>query len=210
MNEWCNQLKPEYVCVDGRGLPCQNCGGRGYILTYDHTLPGAVPIPNNSKSIIKCPNYDDVWIKPEKQEWDDIWMDLAIAISSRSTCNIPHRNIGCVITSWDNTKVLAMGYNGSAKGDDNFCEYTGSNEVKVGSSRCTCVHAEMNAMTKLDTSNPVAKRMYVTLSPCRLCYKLIVNAGIDQLIYKTEHYSDVLNELERLGVETRKYEDRRN
>lgn len=149
-------------------------------------------------------------VKPPKKLWDDIWMDLAVAIATRSTCNIPNRNIGCVIVSDDNTKVLAMGYNGSARGDSNSCEYTGSNEVKVGSSRCTCVHAEMNALTKLDTSNPCWKKMYLTLSPCRLCYKLIVNANINEVIYKTEHYSDVLEELERLGVRTREYEDSRN
>jgi dCMP deaminase len=195
--------------------PCKNCAGRGYILSYDPNLGWSddktwAYVPETGHSVRQCPCQENVWVKPPKQEWDDIWMNLAIAISSRSTCNIPDRNIGCVITSWDNTKVLAMGYNGSAKGDDNSCEYDGRDDVKVGSSRCTCVHAEMNAMTKLDTSNPVAKRLYVTLSPCRLCYKLIVNAGIDELIYKTEHYVDVLRELERLGTKTRQYEDNRS
>ena len=138
MNDWCDQSKPKYLCVDDRGLPCQSCGGQGFMKTYDHSHPDAISA-GDTLSIIPCQNYKKVWIKPPKQEWDDIWMDLAVAIGSRSTCNVPDRNIGCVITSWDNTKVLALGYNGSAKGDDNSCEYTGSDEVKVGSSRCTCV-----------------------------------------------------------------------
>ena len=209
MNDWCDQSQPKPLCYDGRGLPCQKCGGIGYTLTYDHSHPDAIETLGD-KSLLPCPNYKSVYIKPPRQDWDFIWMNLAEAIATRSTCNIPHRSIGCVITRWDNTKVLALGYNGSAKGDDNSCEYTGSDDVKVGSSRCTCVHAEMNALTKLDSGLFGKKRMYVTLSPCRLCYKLIVNANISELVYKTEHYVDVLHELERLGVETRKYEGGNN
>lgn len=135
--------------------------------------------------------------------WDRIWMDLALAIASRSTCRVPNRQVGCVIVSQDNTKVLAHGYNGSAKGDDNGCEYDGDT-AKIGFSRCTCVHAEMNALTKLDYSDPCYKKMYLTWSPCHLCYKLIVNANINELIYMKEYHSETITELGRLGVKVRK------
>ncbi len=138
--------------------------------------------------------------------WDKIWMDLAFNIAKRSTCNVPNRNVGCVIVSGDNTKVLALGYNGGAKGDDNSCEYDGDT-IKVGSSRCTCVHAEMNAMTKLDTSSPCYKKMYLTLSPCNLCWKLIVNAEIDELIYFEEHRPQNIGNLILRGVKVRKYDE---
>jgi len=132
-------------------------------------------------------------------------MDLAIDIGKKSTCGIPNRKIGCVVVSEDNTKVLAIGYNGGAKGDDNSCEYRGGLEVKVGSSRCTCVHAEMNAMTKLDPSNPCYKKAYLTLAPCNLCWKLIVNAGIDEVIWLEAHRPENLEKLRELGVKVRPF-----
>jgi len=137
-------------------------------------------------------------------------MRLALDISSRATCNVPDRQVGCVIVSEDNTKVLALGYNGSAKGDDNSCEYGdppkwGESKIKIGSSRCTCVHAEMNALTKLDTSNPCKKKMYLTLAPCDLCYKLIVNAGIDEVIFLVEYKPLNILELSKLGVKVRRF-----
>lgn len=136
-------------------------------------------------------------------------MDLAVSIAARSTCKVPNRNVGCVVVSEDNTKVLSLGYNGSAKGDKNECEYNGD-DIKVGGSRCTCVHAEMNSLAKLDTSTPYIKKMYITLSPCSLCYKLIVNAGIDELIFITEYNrsmeaESILDRLELLGVIVRRY-----
>jgi len=142
----------------------------------------------------------------DRISWDTIWMLLARTIGSRSTCNVPDRNVGCVIVSGDNTKVLALGYNGSAKGDDNSCEYDGDT-TKVGSSRCTCVHAEMNALTKLDTSSVLYKKMYLTLAPCNLCWKLIVNAGINEVIYYETHRPENIEKLKKAGVKVRQYEN---
>jgi len=194
-------------CTDDRGLPCHACGGAGYVKTYNHADPKAMPVGGGSKwSIIPCVNYKPpVFVKPPQQSWDKIWMDLATNIASRSTCQVPNRNVGCVIISNDNTKVLALGYNGSAKGDDNSCEYEGDHTPMIGSSRCTCVHAEMNALTKLDTSNPCYKKMYLTLSPCEICYKLIVNANINEIIYFEGYKLEILSKLEKLGVKVRIY-----
>lgn len=164
-----------------------------------------------------CPYCNPKTIRvPLRRSWDSIWMNLANSISRRSTCLTPNRQVGCVIVSEDNTQVLSLGYNGSAKGDDNSCEYKpsefsdgfrpGEMNVKIGTSRCTCVHAEMNALTKLDTSNPCKKKMYLTLSPCPLCSKLIVNAGINEVIYADLYgIGEILKELEKLGVKVRHY-----
>jgi len=136
--------------------------------------------------------------------WDSIWMDLAKSIALRSTCKTPNRQVGCVIVSSDNSRVLALGYNGSAKGDDNSCEYgTG----QAFNSRCTCIHAEMNALTKLDTTNPCDKKMYLTLSPCDVCWKLIVNAGIKELIFDEKYGTtgENLKYLTHLGILVRKF-----
>lgn len=138
-------------------------------------------------------------------------MGLAVEISRKSTCKVPNRSVGCVIVAGDNTQVLALGYNGSAKGDDNSCEYVPvsydeDHKMMVGNSRCTCVHAEMNALTKLDTTNLYYKKMYLTLSPCDLCYKLIVNAGIDEVIYLEEYTrGNSIEKLKGLGVYVRQF-----
>ena len=189
MKEWCNQYQ------------CPNCKDRGYILIRNDIVPRPCTCAATKKLMEKAQYKPEPWMK-----WDFIWMNLAKSVGTRSTCRVPNRQVGCVIVSDDNTKVLAIGYNGSAKGDDNSCEYDG-NQRKIGDSRCTCVHAEQNALVKLDTSNPCKKRMYLTLSPCSLCYKLIVNAGITEVIYDEEYSFIQLEKLVNLGVKVRQYEN---
>lgn len=143
-----------------------------------------------------------------RPKWDLIWMNLASNIAKRSTCIVPDRSVGCVIVSEDNSQVLALGYNGSAKGDDNSCEYNPRHGNGIGNSRCTCIHAEMNALVKLDSTNPCKKKMYLTLSPCNLCYKLIINAGISEVVYLNEYKSGYgLDKLKQIGIKIRKYEN---
>lgn len=139
--------------------------------------------------------------------WDTIWMNLAKDLSKKSTCSQPNRQVGCVIVREDNESVLGIGYNGGAMGGDNFC--VSVDKTDVGNSRCTCVHAEMNAVGKLNTTDPVRKKMYLTLSPCALCWKLIVNCRINEVIYLNAYLRDTspLEKLVELGVKVRKYED---
>jgi dCMP deaminase len=76
--------------------------------------------------------------------------------------------------------VLAVGYNGNHKGGPNKRE-----SLEPGHSGF--IHAEINALIKLDYNNPKSKKMYLTLSPCTACAKAIINGGIDQVFYKTEY-----------------------
>jgi len=142
--------------------------------------------------------------------WADIWMGLAQKIALRSTCKIPGRKIGCVIVPTNNEGVLAIGYNGGAAGDDNdSCEYCGESTINgvslpmIGTSRCTCIHAEMNAMIKLDKNHPGDKTMYVTTSPCMLCAKMIINAGIKKVVFNSDYPlgETAKKMLEEAGVE---------
>ena len=82
---------------------------------------------------------------------------------------------------------------------------------QIGTSRCKCVHAEMNALNKLNYNDPIAKRLYVTLSPCQLCAKLIVNANIEEVVY-LDDYSDSsgIFILEAADIKVVKYEDDRS
>ena len=106
--------------------------------------------------------------------WDEIWMKFAHIISKRSLDD--KHKVGAVIVNEDNTQVLAIGYNGDQKGGPNSRE-----SMDVGQSGF--IHAEINALIKCDYNYPKKKKMYITLSPCKMCAKSIVNAGIDEVIY---------------------------
>lgn len=113
-----------------------------------------------------------------RPEWDEIWMDFAHSISRRSYD--PRHQVGALVVTADNTQVLAVGYNGNYAGGPNEVESTVPGESGM-------IHAEINALLKMDYNNPKAKKLYVTLSPCKMCAKAIVNAGIDEVIYDVEY-----------------------
>jgi len=88
--------------------------------------------------------------------------------------------VGAVIVTDDNTQVLAVGYNGNYAGGPNESE-----SLEPGQSGM--IHAEINALLKCDYNCPKRKIMYITLSPCRMCAKAIINAGISAVIYDQEY-----------------------
>ena len=102
-------------------------------------------------------------------------MDFAGNIARRSSD--PSFKVGCCIVSKDNCQVLSIGYNGDHKG--------GTNERESMDPGCSgFIHAEINALIKLDYNNPKEKCLYITLSPCRQCAKAIINGGIDRVVYR--------------------------
>jgi len=116
-----------------------------------------------------------------RPSWDSIWMDMAKTIARRS--HHPTFQVGAIVVSEDNTQVLSIGYNGSYRG--------GPNKPLSEKPGCSgLIHAEINALLKLDYNNPKKKKMYVTLSPCPDCARAIVNSNIDTVIY-AEQYRDI-------------------
>jgi dCMP deaminase len=115
-----------------------------------------------------------------RPNWDSIWIEFAKSISRRSYD--PRHQVGAVVVAEDNTQVLAIGYNGNYRG--------GPNEVESDvPGQSGMIHAEINALLKMDFNNPKRKKMYITMSPCRMCAKAIVNADIDDIIF-SEKYRD--------------------
>ena len=110
-----------------------------------------------------------------RPDWNTIWVDFATIISKRSYD--PHFQVGCCIVTEDNCQVLAVGYNGNYRGGPNARE-----SEEPGCSGF--IHAEINALIKLDYNHPKDKKMYLTLSPCRSCAKAIINGGIKKVFYK--------------------------
>ena len=106
--------------------------------------------------------------------WDVIWMSFAQSIAKRS-CDSKYQ-VGAVVVNAENTQVLSIGYNGDQKGGSNKRDSTETGQSGF-------IHAEINALIKMDYNNPCKKKMYLTLSPCDVCAKAIVNAGIEEVIY---------------------------
>jgi len=133
-----------------------------------------------------------------RPSWDSIWANFAMTIASRSYD--PRHQVGAVVVTSDNTRVLAIGYNGNHSGGPNEPE-----SLEPGHSGF--IHAEINALLKLDYNNPQYKIMYVTLSPCRMCAKAIINAGISEVVY-IEEYRDTssIDLLRDVGIVVRKYD----
>ena len=119
-------------------------------------------------------------------------MQMAETIAQRS--HHPTFKVGAIITTSDNTQVLSLGYNGNAAGLENWPQSTKPGE-------CGLIHAEINALLKLDYNNPKEKVMYVTLSPCEMCAKAIVNSGIKSVVYKKSYrISKGIEILNRAGI----------
>ena len=128
-----------------------------------------------------------------RPSWDEVWIDMAKIISKRSYD--PRHQVGVVIVTQDNTQVLSVGYNGNYSGGPNEVESSTPGESGM-------IHAEINALLKMDYNNPKDKTLYVTLSPCKMCAKSIVNAGIDKVVYAYEYRDTAgLKILQESGIE---------
>ena len=116
--------------------------------------------------------------KIKKPTWNEVWLSMAQIISRRS--HHPESKVGAIVVTEDNTQVLSVGYNGNAAGLSNEPE-----SLEPGCSGL--LHAEINALLKLDYNNPKGKKMYITLSPCDYCARAIVNSKIDTVFYADEY-----------------------
>lgn len=109
----------------------------------------------------------------------NIWMDLAKSLAKRSTCG--RKQVGTVITTDDMESVLSVGYNGNARGLPNHCD---TDEM----GHCGCIHSEVNALIKAGSRE--SKIAFITMSPCKACAKLLVNARVIT-VYFNELYRDL-------------------
>jgi dCMP deaminase len=121
----------------------------------------------------------------------EVYMRMAEELAKRSSC--ARARVGTVITDAALSNVLGVGYNGNAAGLPNRCD---SDEA----GRCGCIHSEMNALVK--ASGLIRdKVVFVTMSPCVMCAKLIIQSGVSYVFYR-EAYRDPagLETLARAGV----------
>jgi dCMP deaminase len=122
----------------------------------------------------------------ERPSWDEYFMAIARVVASRSNC--VKRKVAAVITR--DRRIISTGYNGTPRGTRN-CNEGGCprcNAFAEGGTRldeCLCSHGEENAITQA-AFHGVSVRggtLYTTFSPCLMCTKMIINAGIEEVAY---------------------------
>lgn len=122
----------------------------------------------------------------DRPGWDKYFMALAYLVSERSTCL--RRKVGAVLVR--DKRILATGYNGAPSGLLH-CENTGClrEQYNLPSGErhelCRGLHAEQNVLLQAAYYGISVKdsSLYVTVSPCCICAKMIINAGIKEVIY---------------------------
>jgi dCMP deaminase len=136
---------------------------------------------------------------------------MGIAMLSGMRSKDPNTQVGCCIVSEDH-KILSMGYNGFPTGcsDDDFPWAREGDPLENKYFYTT--HSELNAILNYRGGSLEGTRMYVTLFPCNECAKAIIQAGIKELIYDSDKYSDTPSTiasrrmLRAAGVTFRRYE----
>jgi dCMP deaminase len=148
----------------------------------------------------------------QRPAFDDIFMELAVNLAKRSHC--VKRHVGAVLTK--DTRIISIGYNGPPSGTHNcdveFPEVGCPRDSKGGCS--LALHAEQNAIlyaVKNKTSVEGAT-LYVTLSPCLACARIIYTMGINKVIYLKSYavFKGLPNDegidfLKKFGVATHQY-----
>ncbi len=138
--------------------------------------------------------------------WDEYFMQIAEIVKTRSTCL--RRQVGAVIVK--DHRIITTGYNGAPSGLKHCTEIGGCERqrLQIPSGQrhelCRALHAEQNAIiqaAKIGVSTEGAT-IYITLQPCVICAKMLVNAGITRIVHKGE-YPDALSRsiLEEAGIE---------
>lgn len=115
--------------------------------------------------------------------FDDIYMELAVNLATRSHCI--KRHVGAVLTK--DTRIISIGYNGPPKGTHN-CDEEWPQAGCPRDSKGSCslaIHAEQNAILYAVKNNTSVEgaTLYVTLSPCMACARIIYSTGIKKVIY---------------------------
>ena len=141
-----------------------------------------------------------------RKSWDEYFMEIAEIVKTRSTCL--RREVGAVIVK-DN-RIITTGYNGAPSGLKHCTEIGGCERERLNipsgqrHELCRALHAEQNAIlqaAKIGVSTEGAT-IYITLQPCVICAKMLVNAGIKRIVFKGE-YPDALSKaiLEEAKIE---------
>jgi dCMP deaminase len=130
----------------------------------------------------------------ERPTYDAYFMEMAHVVAKRSTCL--RRSVGAILVK--DKHILSTGYNGAPKGLKH-CSETGClrENLNIPSGErhelCRGLHAEQNAIIQAAVFGTSIKGsvLYCTNTPCVVCVKMLINAGVTEIIYAGEYPDDL-------------------
>ena len=137
---------------------------------------------------------------PRQEDLDEAYLNMAEIWARLSKAR--RKQVGCLIVK--DGAIISDGYNGTPRGFNNNCEI--EDPKSFGDNLITkpeVLHAESNAITKLakSTQSSDGATMYITISPCIDCAKLIIQSGIERVVYgKLYRNKDGINLLKKAGI----------
>ena len=133
----------------------------------------------------------------KRPSWDHYFMSLAHTVATRATCDRKH--VGALLVR--DRVILSTGYNGSVRGMKH-CEEVG--HLMEDGHCIRTIHAEQNAIAQaaMHGTRIEGADLYVTASPCWICFKLVANVGVKRIVYG-EFYRDekIFNAAQELAIE---------
>ncbi|WP_400075284.1 deoxycytidylate deaminase [Winogradskyella sp. R77965] len=138
--------------------------------------------------------------KTKQLRYDKAYLRIAEEWGKLSHCK--RKQVGALIVK--DRMIISDGYNGTPTGFENYCE------DDKGYTKWYVLHAEANAILKVASSTQSCKgaTLYITLSPCKECSKLIHQAGIIRVVYQRGYKDDSgLQFLKKAGIELEHIED---
>lgn len=136
----------------------------------------------------------------KQERYDRAYLKMAVEWAKLSHCT--RKKVGAILVK--HGMIISDGYNGTPSGFSNECE------DHQGDTHWYVLHAEANAIMKVAKSANDAKdsTLYITLSPCKDCCKLILQAGIKRMVYVSEYKDRTgVDFLENAGLECVQIED---
>ena len=129
--------------------------------------------------------------KSARPDWDTYFMDIAHVVARRSNCR--RRHVAALIVL--EKRIISTGYNGTPRGirncfDGGCPRCAGDSKSGADLGDCICAHAEENAIVQA-AYHGISVRggaVYSTVSPCLMCVKMIINAGIAEVVYEQEYH----------------------
>jgi dCMP deaminase len=138
-----------------------------------------------------------------RPNWDQYYMLIAEMVAIRSTCR---RHVGAIIVK--DFVVVSTGYNGAPNGIKHCAERGGClrelKKIPSGTMQevCMAIHAEQNAMIRASKRDMEDATLYVNTYPCAICTRMIINAKIKRIVYKSDYKDEVSKEmLKESGIE---------
>lgn len=132
--------------------------------------------------------------KQKQLKYDKAYLRMAQEWGKLSYCE--RKKVGAIIVK--DRMIISDGYNGTPTGFENFCE------DDEGYTKWYVLHAEANAISKVASSTQSCKggTLYITLSPCKECSKLIHQAGIVRVVFSKAYKDNSgIRFLEKAGID---------